>query len=458
MNEALATELYPDDDYYEPEETVRRQLELVPPPTDEQVFNTTEAINTDDDSAATLEAARFVAGQNGDLSGVDSLGIYLSQIAKVRNGKLLSAYKEIELAKRVEQEKSHGLLDARDEMLEANLRLVVSVAKDWQGNGVSLQDLIQDGNEGLFRAIDKLDYKKGYKFSTYATWWIRRACQLGIASRSRTIRLPVEVHDRKQRLRSAERRLMARLNRQPIIKEMAEETNLDEEDAIEAWNAVEASVSLSMPLNDQQTTDLGDLIVDQNTPEYGQGLIQQNKMQALQEALSLLPDDERQILTLRYGLGAEAGMSLLDIGKSMGKSSRQIQTKEKKALAKLARVSELINASYDPDNFKPDNANTSPVKTQKPTAYVRYISADGQTEVLLSKSEDEILNLVERHLPKRITNSMIAGRLALRHTQVKGRLQSIYVKLGTKDAGSDTGMMDVLDNRSRMIRTGLVNV
>lgn len=457
MSEAFALEAYSDDGYDLPMEVVTRHLELVPPPSDEEVLNTLETVSTDDELIEVLGTAKQIAEQNGDIAGVTSLGIYLNQIGRIRNGKILTRLEELELTKKVEQERETGLTIARDELAEANLRLVVSIAKNWRNNGLALEDLIQEGNMGLLRAIDKFDYRKGYKLSTYAKWWIKQACQRAIADNSRTIRLPDHIHIRRQKLQVAERRLLAGSGDQPTIEEIAAEASIDPDQAVEARDAAEASVSLNKPIGNGESFELGDMFADQNSFEPDHGISQQTRNNALQEALGLLSDYEKRLLEARYGLGTSAPISKREVAERLGASLERIRDEEKAALDKLRGVRELVDASYDPDDFKPDDADTSLAISPNSTEYIRYVSPDGKSEALLTRAEDDILNFVEGHLPRRLNRSLIAARLALREGQVKSRLGSAYAKLNAREKGKDAVII-ALSNRSQMMRVGIAEV
>src|SRR6187200_2016230 len=230
----------------------------------------------------------------------DSLGMFLSEIGRYQ---LLTAADEIALAKRVER----GDLAAKERMINSNLRLVVSIAKRYRGHGVPFLDLIQDGVIGLNRAVEKFDYRKGFKFSTYATWWIRQACQRSVANQSATIRVPVHVQERQQKLNRARQRLEATHGRPPTIEELANATELKEHHVQEALDAVEASVSLNQTIGDGDG-ELGDLFADRTAEQ-----------QRVRDALADLPERERLVLELRFGFvqGSE-GASLEQIGKQLG--------------------------------------------------------------------------------------------------------------------------------------------
>ncbi|MDQ3067822.1 MAG: sigma-70 family RNA polymerase sigma factor [Actinomycetota bacterium] len=258
----------------------------------------------------------------------DSLQLFLNEIGKHT---LLTAAEEVALAKRIEK----GDQVAKERMTNANLRLVVSIAKRYQGHGLPLLDLIQDGTIGLNRAVEKFDYRKGFKFSTYATWWIRQACQRAVANQSDTIRIPVHVQERKLKLRRARQQFETTHGRVPTIDELAQATELKPQHVAEALDAVEASVSLNQTIGDGDG-ELGDLFADRTAEdpiEYADTSFQQQKVR---EALADLPERERLVLELRFGfVEGEAAASLEQIGKKLGLTRERIRQLESSALNRL---------------------------------------------------------------------------------------------------------------------------
>ena len=227
--------------------------------------------------------------------GVDSLRLYLHAIGRVQ---LLTADQEVELAKRIER----GDIDAKRQMVEANLRLVVSIAKGYVGRGLSFLDLIQEGSLGLIRAVEKFDYRRGYKFSTYATWWIRQAVTRAVADKSRTIRIPVHINEKLTKVRSAERSLVQDLGREPEPVEVANEVGLDLAEVRELMGLAAAPVSLEAPIGEDGNGRVADIVPDEN----GQGPFERAtdalQREGLDRALRLLTDRERRVIELRYGL------------------------------------------------------------------------------------------------------------------------------------------------------------
>ena len=263
-------------------------------------------------------------------SSAGSLDLFLSEIGRYP---LLTAAEEVVLAKAVER----GDQAAKDRMINSNLRLVVSIAKRYRGRGVPFGDLIQDGVIGLNRAVEKFDHRKGFKFSTYATWWIRQAVQRSVAGQSRTIRVPTHVHERRNKLAAAARKLEPQLGRPATYDELADATGLSLPHVEEALDIVEARVSLNRPVGSDADGELGDLFADENAddPEEAAGEYMQSR--AVRLALEQLPELERRILELRYGLDGEPH-SLEAIGAELGISRERIRRLEGEALDTLAET------------------------------------------------------------------------------------------------------------------------
>jgi RNA polymerase primary sigma factor len=258
----------------------------------------------------------------------DSLQLFLNEIGRHR---LLTAAEEVALAKRIEK----GDLAAKERMTNANLRLVVSIAKRYQGHGLPLLDLIQDGTIGLNRAVEKFDWRKGWKFSTYATWWIRQACQRAVANQSDTIRIPVHVQERRLKLRRARQQLETTHGRAPTIEELAEATELKPHHVAEALDAVEASVSLNQTIGDGDG-ELGDLFADRTADDPVDLADLSVEQQRVRDALAALPERERLVLELRFGfVQGEEGASLEQIGKKLGLTRERIRQLESTALSRL---------------------------------------------------------------------------------------------------------------------------
>jgi RNA polymerase primary sigma factor len=258
----------------------------------------------------------------------DALQLFLNDLGRYP---LLNAAEEVALAKQIER----GDLAAKERMVNCNLRLVVANAKKYQGHGVSLLDLIQDGIIGLNRAVEKFDYRKGFKFSTYATWWIRQACQRAVANQSATIRIPVHVQERRAKLRRARQRLETQLGRAPTVEELAEAAQLKLSHAEEALDAVEASVSLNQTIGDGDQ-EFGDLFADTTTEDPIELADSSLERERLHEALTQLDERERKVLELRFGLGeTEEATSLEQIGRELGFTRERIRQIETEALRKL---------------------------------------------------------------------------------------------------------------------------
>src|SRR5438445_9677537 len=241
---------------------------------------------------------------NGDLAvaTTDALQLFLNEAGRY---KLLTAQEEVELAKRIER----GDKGAKDLMINSNLRLVVSIAKKYQGHGISLLDLIQEGIIGLIRAVEKFDWRRGYKFSTYATWWIRQAVQRGVANKSRTIRIPVHIVEREQKISRAERQLTARLERPPTDEEVARRTKLSLKHVKEVRAAARAVTSLDKPIGEEGDTSFGDLIAGESA-EPSEELHVSLAERAVRTAVEKLPEREQLVIKLRYGLDGDDPKSL----------------------------------------------------------------------------------------------------------------------------------------------------
>ena len=262
----------------------------------------------------------------------DPVRMYLKEIGQVR---LLSADEEIELARRV----AEGDKAAKDKLTEANLRLVVSIAKKYSGRGLHILDLIQEGNTGLIRAVDKFDYTKGNKFSTYATWWIRQAITRAIADQARTIRVPVHMVEVINKATRCNRKLVQELGREPSLEEIAAELNLPIEKIIEANRTAADTLSLDMPVGDEEDTTIGSFVEDDNTPSPADATSNTLLAEALTEILSTLTDREADVLRMRFGMFDGRTHTLEEVGQIFGVTRERIRQIENKAIRKLRHPS-----------------------------------------------------------------------------------------------------------------------
>jgi RNA polymerase primary sigma factor len=290
---------------------------------------------TDDCGRAEAATPGYV---NGEVAAAttDALQLFLNEAAR---WPLLTAAEEVELAKLVER----GDKEAKDRMINSNLRLVVSIAKKYQGHGLSLLDLIQEGIIGLIRAVEKFDWRRGYKFSTYATWWIRQAVQRGVANKARTIRIPVHIVERQQKISRAERELTAKLERAPTDQEVAKSAKLPVKQVREVRNAARAVASLDRPIGSENDTAMGDLIASES--DVAQEVEVSLQETALHRALADLPEREQEIVRLRYGLNGDSDpKSLEEIGRRLGLTRERVRQIEARALQRLAERRELASA------------------------------------------------------------------------------------------------------------------
>ena len=262
----------------------------------------------------------------------DPVRMYLKEIGQVR---LLSAEEEVELAKRV----SEGDQDAKNKLTEANLRLVVSIAKKYSGRGLHILDLIQEGNTGLIRAVDKFDWTKGNKFSTYATWWIRQAITRAIADQARTIRVPVHMVEVINKATRCNRKLVQELGREPTVEEIAAELGLPVEKIIEANRTAADTLSLDTPVGDEEDTSIGSFVEDERTPGPADATSNALLAEALKEILDTLTEREADVLRMRFGMYDGRTHTLEEVGQIFGVTRERIRQIENKAIRKLRHPS-----------------------------------------------------------------------------------------------------------------------
>jgi RNA polymerase primary sigma factor len=275
-------------------------------------------------------------GPKLDLSvepSLDSLRLYLREIGKVP---LLTADQEVYLAKRIER----GDMAAKTHMIEANLRLVVSIAKSYLGRGLSFLDLIQEGSLGLIRAVEKFDYRKGYKFSTYATWWIRQAVTRAIADKARTIRIPVHMVEKLNKVVHIERQLVQRLGREPQPDEIALELEMTTEEVREILRMAQLPVSLEKPIGEEEESELGDFVQDEQAESPFDTASLQLRREDIQKALDSLPERERKVIELRFGLTGSQPCTLEEVGRAFGVTRERIRQIENNTLKRLETLPE----------------------------------------------------------------------------------------------------------------------
>jgi RNA polymerase primary sigma factor len=294
-------------------------------------------LDVSDDCGKESEPGPTYAIDELSVMTVDTLQLFLRD---VRRHPLLTAQEEVELAKRIER----GDLEAKDRMVNSNLRLVVSLAKKYQGHELSLLDLIQEGVLGLIRAAEKFDWRKGYKFSTYATFWIRQAIQRGLANQGRTIRLPVHIGQRERKISRAERELGVELERAPTDEEIAKRADISLQELLETRELSRTVTSLERPVGEEGDTELGDLLPS-DAPEPVEVVDLSLRREAVHRALENLSEQEQQVIRLRYGINGDDPTPLREAGKRLGLSPERVRRIERKALERLACTREVTGLS-----------------------------------------------------------------------------------------------------------------
>ncbi len=285
----------------------------------------------------------------------DGLQLFLKGIGKVR---LLTAQEEVELSKRIER----GSFEAKQKMVESNLRLVVSIAKNYRNQGLPFLDLIQEGTLGLVRAAEKFDYRRGFKFSTYATWWIRQAIARALADKARTIRIPVHIVEKLNRIGRAERKLMTGLGREPTAEEIAEVTGIEPDEVESIRRSAQAPISLERPVGDEEQTEFGRLIADEHAESPYDRAVETLTIEALRQALENLSYRERRVIELRYGLGDQNPRTLDEIGRTFNVTRERIRQIEHQSLKKLQALQETQRLRNDIET----------VPTPRPRSQQRY--------------------------------------------------------------------------------------
>ncbi len=278
-------------------------------------------------------ASSVASGEAGSDATLDSLRLYLRSIGQVE---LLTAQQEVELAKRIER----GDMEAKRQMVEANLRLVVSIAKGYLGRGLGFLDLIQEGSLGLIRAVEKFDYRRGYKFSTYATWWIRQAVTRAVADKSRSIRIPVHMVEKLNRVHFVERQLVQDLGREPEPQEIAAELGWTVQEVRDVWRVSQTPVSLEKPVGEGEETELVDLVRDDSQMEPFDEASLNLRSEGVRRVLNSLPEREREVLIMRYGLGGMNPRTLEECGEAFGVTRERVRQIETSTLRKIKSLPE----------------------------------------------------------------------------------------------------------------------
>jgi len=295
------------------------------------VFDKVESREVIDSEKGKLSSADLIALLS-QKNSMDSVRMYLKEIGKID---LINFEKEVELAKAIEK----GSDEARAHLINANLRLVVSIAKKYIGRGLTFLDLVQEGNQGLMRAVEKFDWKRGFKFSTYATWWIRQAITRAIADQAKTIRIPVHMVETINKVYKATRALTQRLGREPTIEEIAGEVGITVEKVEEIYRISQDTTSLATPVGDDEDSFLGDFIEDLTQPSPYEETSKELLRESIEEVLDSLDEREAKVLSLRFGLMGETPKTLEEVGKIFNVTRERIRQIEAKALRKLRHPS-----------------------------------------------------------------------------------------------------------------------
>lgn len=293
---------------------------------------TEEELKEDEKAASELAKELEVLSALADTTTTDPVRMYLKEIGRIP---LLNATQEVDLAQRIEK----GSKAARKKLTESNLRLVVSIAKKYVGRGLTLLDLIQEGNQGLIRAVEKYDWRKGFKFSTYATWWIRQAITRAIADQARTIRVPVHMVETINKIIRTSRRLTQELGREPTPEEIGREMDMTATRVREIFKIAQDTTSLATPVGDEEDSFLGDFIEDTSQPKPIDQASKQLLKENIEEVLHTLSDREARVLKMRFGLDSQRPMTLEEVGREFGVTRERIRQIEAKALRKLKHPS-----------------------------------------------------------------------------------------------------------------------
>jgi RNA polymerase primary sigma factor len=286
-----------------------------------------DVVDGDEEEQQPTEAAREIT--------TDSLQLFLKDIGKVD---LLTAAQEVELAKRIER----GEHRAKQEMVEANLRLVVSIAKKYRNQGLPFLDLIQEGTIGLVRAAEKFDHRKGFKFSTYATWWIRQAVARALADKARTIRMPVHIVEKLNKIVRSERKLRAELGREPFAWEIGQDVELNADEVEQIRRSSQAPVSLEKPVGDEEESEFGHFLTDETEPLPEEAAEVELRKATLKRVLATLSVRERRVLELRYGLNGEHPCTLDEVGRTFNVTRERIRQIENQSLKKLRALADSV--------------------------------------------------------------------------------------------------------------------